>query len=52
MAYILDKYNIGISIAKTDANGELKKINTEVVQITIPYSGGAVKEGVKVSKCP
>lgn len=52
MAYILDKYNVGISIAKADANGNLKKINAEVTQITIPYSGGAVKEGVKVSKCP
>lgn len=52
MAYILDKYNAGISVAKADANGDLKKINAEVAQITIPYSGGKVKEGIKVSKCP
>lgn len=52
MAYILDKFNAGISVAKADTNGNLKKINADVVQITIPYSGGKVKEGVKVSKCP
>lgn len=52
MAYILDKYNAGISVAKADANGNLKKINAEIAQITIPYSGGNVKEGVKISKCP
>ncbi|REC59078.1 hypothetical protein DRF65_27905 [Chryseobacterium pennae] len=50
MAYILDKYNAGISVAKADVNGNLKKINTEVTQVTIPYSG--VKEGIKISKCP
>ncbi len=52
MAYILDKFNAGISIAKADANGNLKKINAEVTQITVPYSGGKIKDGVKVSKCP
>lgn len=52
MAYILDKFSAGISVAKADANGNLKKINADVAQITIPYSGGKVKEGIKVSKCP
>ena len=52
MAYILDKYNAGISISKVDASGNLKKINVTVKQIVVPYSGGATKEGVKVSKCP
>lgn len=52
MAYILDKYNSGISIAKVDANGNLKKINAQIEQITVPFSGGTVKEGVKVSNCP
>ena len=52
MAYILDKYNAGISVAKADVNGNLKKINVEIAQITIPYSGGNVKEGVKITKCP
>jgi hypothetical protein len=51
MAYILEKYNSGISIAKADANGKLKKINASVQQITVSGSG-AVKEGVKISKCP
>lgn len=52
MAYVLDKFHSGISVAKADSNGNLKKINTEISEITIPYSGGKVKEGVKVSKCP
>ncbi|MET3535690.1 hypothetical protein [Chryseobacterium limigenitum] len=52
MAHILEKFNIGMSIANVDANGNLKKINTKVEQITVPGSGGAVKEGVTVSKCP
>jgi len=51
MAYILEKNNSGISIAKADANGKLKKINATVQQITVSGSG-AVKEGVKISKCP
>lgn len=51
MAYILEKYNSGISISKADANGTLKKINATVQQITVP-GNGTVKEGVKVSKCP
>lgn len=52
MAYILDKFNAGISIAHVDANGNLKKINASVEQIPISNSGGAVKEGAKISKCP
>jgi len=51
MAYILEKYNTGISIAHVDSNGNLKKINAIVQEITVPNSG-AKKEGVKVSKCP
>lgn len=51
-AYILEKYNAGISIAKTDGNGNLKKITGNIQQITVPNSGGKVKEGVQVSKCP
>ncbi|WEK68133.1 MAG: hypothetical protein P0Y62_09625 [Candidatus Chryseobacterium colombiense] len=51
-AYIFEKHNAGISISKTDANGNLKKINANVQEITVPNSGGIVKEGVKVSKCP
>lgn len=52
MAYVLDKYHAGISISKVDANGNLKKILANVETITIPLSGGAVAEGVKVKKCP
>lgn len=50
MAYILEKYNVGLSIAKANANGDLKKINASVEQIAVPHS--TVKEGVKISKCP
>lgn len=52
MAYILDKYNVGMSIAKVDLNGDLKRINATIEQIIVPYSGGNTKEGIKVSKCP
>ncbi|MCX8524181.1 hypothetical protein OF897_09640 [Chryseobacterium formosus] len=52
MAYILEKLSAGINIAKTDLNGDLKKIVVNIQKITIPASGGIVKEGVKVSKCP
>jgi len=52
MAHILEKFNVGMSIANVDTNGNLKKINAKVGQITVPGSGGVVKEGVKVSKCP
>lgn len=52
MSYILDKFSAGINIAKTDLNGDLKKIVVNIQKITIPASGGVVKEGVKVSKCP
>lgn len=51
MAYILEKYNSGISISKADANSTLKKLIATVQQITVP-GNGTVKEGVKVSKCP
>lgn len=50
MAYIFEKYNVGVSIAKADTNGNLKKINASVEQIAVPHS--SVKEGVKISKCP
>ena len=52
MAYILDKLNIGVTIAHIDASGNLKKINASVAEIIVPLSGGKKKEGVKVSKCP
>ena len=52
MAYILEKFSAGISVAKVDANGNLKKIMANVENITIPNSGGATAEGVKIIKCP
>lgn len=52
MAYILEKFNAGISLAHVAADGNLKKINASVESITVPASGGKVKEGIKVSNCP
>jgi len=49
MAYILDKFNVGISIAKADTNGNLKKINTSLEEIT---DSGIKSQRAKVSKCP
>ncbi|MEI3791886.1 MULTISPECIES: hypothetical protein [unclassified Chryseobacterium] len=50
MAYILDKYNAGISIAKVDVNGNLKKINASIEKETT--SNGTIKEMAVVSQCP
>ncbi|UOU98861.1 hypothetical protein MUU74_02665 [Chryseobacterium daecheongense] len=47
MAYILDKFNSGISIAKVDANGNLKKINASLEKIN-----GTNDEKATISKCP
>lgn len=52
MAYILDKYNVGISLAKADADGNLKRINATLEEIEVPLSGGVRKQGVKITKCP
>lgn len=46
MAHILEKFNSGISIAKVDANGNLKKINVSLEK------GGTMGEKVIVTKCP
>lgn len=45
LAYMLEKLNSGISIAKVDANGNLKKINASTEKI-------GNDERAKVSKCP
>ncbi|SDM38192.1 hypothetical protein, partial [Chryseobacterium taihuense] len=49
LVYILDKFNAGISIAKADANGNLKKINASTEEIT---RNGMKDERAKISKCP
>jgi len=49
LAYILDKHNAGISLAKVDANGNLKKVNVSIEQTT---TNGFPDEKIVVSKCP
>lgn len=51
MAYVLEHFNTGLVLAKADANGDLKKINTSLEEITVPLSGGVKKQGIKVTKC-
>lgn len=50
MAYILEKFNTGISLAKVDAQGNLKKIIVTKEIITPLHS--TPKPGLKVGKCP
>lgn len=52
MAYILDKYNTGISLAKVDASGNLKKLIVTKESIKVPGGTGTPKPGLKVTKCP
>lgn len=49
LAYILDKYNSGICIAKKDANGNFKKINATLVTKT--NANGVKYNEVIISKC-
>ncbi len=51
MTYVLEHFNTGLVLAKADANGDLKKINTSLEEITVPLSGGVKKQGIKVTKC-
>ena len=49
MAYILDKHNTGISLAKVDANGDLKRVNVTIEPTT---TNGFPDEKIVASKCP
>lgn len=51
-AYILDKYDAGISIAKTDDAGNLKALKSVSFKHTIPASGGKKITGYKAVPCP
>lgn len=51
-AEILQRYDIGISIAKTDANGNLKSLRSVSFKHTIPASGGKKIIGYKAEECP
>ncbi len=52
MAYVLDKFNTGISLAKVDANGNLKKVTVTQEMITVSGGNGTPKTGLKITKCP
>lgn len=45
MAYILEKFNAGICVAKVDANGNLKKINASIIKSENDFTAN-------ISKCP
>jgi hypothetical protein len=49
MAYILDKYNSGMCVAKKDANGNFKKINATLGKTTNFY--GEEVDKVIITKC-
>lgn len=52
MAYILEKLNTGISLAKMDNSGNLKKLNVTIEKIKDAAGGNQLKTGLKVTKCP
>lgn len=52
LAYILEKFNTGISLGKVDDSGEIKKVNVTKESIIISGGGGVPKQGVKVIDCP
>lgn len=52
MAYVLDKFNTGISLAKVDANGNLKRLTVTEEMIVVSNGTGIPKIGLKVTKCP
>lgn len=52
MAYILEKYSSGISLAKKDANGNFKGLNVKTFPYTVPNSGGKVITAYKTELCP
>ncbi|WP_449399397.1 hypothetical protein [Chryseobacterium wanjuense] len=51
-ARILEKYNSGINLAKTDSNGNLKPLQSTSFNYTIPASGGKTIIGYKAEPCP
>lgn len=52
MAYILEKLDTGISLAKMDNSGNLKKLNVSIEKIKDAAGGNQLKTGLKVTKCP
>lgn len=52
LAYVLDKYDLGITIAKTDSKGDLKPLRPISFEYIIPSSGGKKIIGYKARLCP
>ncbi len=52
LAYVLEKYKTGISLAKQDASGNLKPVKAVPFEYTIPYSGGKKITAYKTEMCP
>ncbi|MCS3530764.1 hypothetical protein [Chryseobacterium sp. JUb7] len=52
LAYILDNFNTGISLAKVDNNGNLQRVNANIEDIIVPGGNGMPKSGIKISNCP
>lgn len=51
-AYILEKYDMGISLAKSDSNGNLKSLRSVSFEHTISSSGGKKVTAYKAQPCP
>ncbi|MEC3877429.1 hypothetical protein [Chryseobacterium salviniae] len=52
LAQVLEKYNSGMILAKSDSNGNLKPLKPVKFQYTIPASGGKKITGYKAVPCP
>ena len=52
LAYILEKYNAGINLAKKDSSGNLKPVKAVSFEYIIPYSGGKKVTAYKTEMCP
>jgi hypothetical protein len=50
LAYLFEKLDSGISLAKVDANGNLQKINVSLQTITNP--NGMIEDKPVIKKCP
>jgi|GEM_PF-818476 len=51
-AYILEKYDMGISLAKSDSNGNLNSLRSVSFEHTISSSGGKKVTAYKAQPCP
>ena len=52
LAYVLEKYKTGMSLAKADNAGNLKPVKAVPFEYTIPHSGGKKITAYKTEMCP